>query len=65
MTLRNFSIGFLESRIGADLDGDKSVGSGATPMFTYLAGDNYVIDGTLASVAALNAAKTEIGTWHS
>lgn len=65
MADRLFTVGFIESQLGVDLDGDSAVGSGTAPSFVYSQGDNYKIDGTLKSISALRAAEQYLDGWHS
>ena len=63
----SFSNDYLEEQTAADLDGNGVIGDG-TPgnataptnlsSATYAAGDDYLVEGTLASTAALDAVKT-------
>lgn len=67
MATWNFSNDYLEEILGADLDnsgviGDGTPGNATAPAnlssATYAAGDDYLAEGTLASVAALDKVKT-------
>ena len=70
----SFSNDYLEEQTLADLDGNGVIGDG-TPgnatapanlsSATYAAGDDYLVEGTLASTAALNAVKSSLSTFNT
>ncbi len=70
----SFSNDYLEEQTGADLDGSGVIGDG-TPgnatapanlsSATYAAGDDYLVQGTLASTAALDAVKSFFSTFNT
>ena len=69
-----FSNDYLEEQTAADLDGNGVIGDGVPgnatapanlSSATYTAGDNYLVEGTLASTAALNAVKSFFSTFNT
>ncbi|QNI49797.1 hypothetical protein SynRS9915_00068 [Synechococcus sp. RS9915] len=70
----SFSNDYLEEQTGADLDGSGVIGDG-TPgnatapsnlsNATYTAGDDYLVEGTLASTEALDAVKSFFSTFNT
>ena len=66
-----FSNDYLEEQAAADLDGSGVIGDGtpgnsnAPNVSSYANGDNYLVAGSLASVAALNAVKTVFATFNT
>ena len=74
MATWSFSNDYLEEKTGADLDGsgvsgDGTPGNATAPtnlsIATYAAGDDYLVEGTLASKAALDAVKSFFSTFNT
>ena len=66
-----FSNDYLEEQTSTDLDGNGVIGDGtngnssAPNVGTYTNGDNYIVAGSLANVAALNAVKAFFSTFNT
>ena len=70
----SFSNDYLEEQTAADLDGNGVVGDGTPGNATaptnlssasYAAGDDYLVEGTLASTSALDAVKSFFSTFNT
>ena len=70
----SFSNDYLEEETNADLDGNGVIGDGTSgnataptglSSATYAAGDDYLVEGTLASTSALDAVKSFFSTFNT